>query len=103
MSTNATCHQMEECVTVPQVLSLTRIIPAAVLVSDKWQCRMFCHRAVALMASVISNIKVFVLVDGSGSHYNKEGHSPHRKPGQYEVLSWRNLQGAQGKKSGSFE
>lgn len=72
MSTNAICHQMEGCVIVPQVLSLTKITPETVSVSDWWECLVFCHSAVALMASLISDIRVFVLVDRSGDLYNKE-------------------------------
>lgn len=91
MSTNATCHQVEGCVIVRQVLLLTKTTPATVLVSDKWECLVFHHSAVALMGSVVSDIKTFVFVDRSDDLFNKEQYSPHRTPGQYEVLSLRNF------------
>lgn len=63
---------MEGCVIVHQVLSLTKIIPTTVSVSDRWECPVFRHSAAASMASMISNIKVFVLVGRRGDLYNQE-------------------------------
>lgn len=91
MSTNATCHRMEGCVIVPQVLLSTKTALVTVSVSDRSERLVFHHMLVALKGSMISDIKDFVLVDRSDGLCNKKQHSPHRKPGQYKILTLRSF------------